>query len=220
MQRRKIKLTKFSKDAERRAFPQRQLCLFSRLVLCTTTALLAATKNNCSAAIVQRSCCVFCGCARVHVEYPDPPDTAGLLDSFEFESIHDSRERRGCSDELVHAQLPVVVGVQLTHNGRGVHPCLILVARVTGTCAAVDRLHTRTHAHMVPVINLLIRTVSAKFHITVTALHTYILRPAVLERCEVLKSACMSVCLSARISLKPHLQTSRNFLQMLYVAVA
>jgi len=39
MQRRKIKLTKFSKDAERRAVPLRQLSLFSRLVLCTITIL-------------------------------------------------------------------------------------------------------------------------------------------------------------------------------------
>ena len=31
---------------------------------------------------------------------------------------------------------------------------------------------------------------------------------------------CMSVCLSARMSQKPHVQTSRNFLYMFRVAVA
>ena len=44
------------------------------------------------------------------------------------------------------------------------------------------------------------------------------------EGCEVLKYCderiCLSVCLSARISQKPHVQTSRNFLYVLSVAVA
>ena len=33
-------------------------------------------------------------------------------------------------------------------------------------------------------------------------------------------SACMSVCLSARTSQKPHTQTSRNFLHMLTMVMA
>ena len=37
---------------------------------------------------------------------------------------------------------------------------------------------------------------------------------------EVSRSACLSVCLFARISQKSHVQTSRNFLPMLPVAVA
>jgi len=38
--------------------------------------------------------------------------------------------------------------------------------------------------------------------------------------CEVVRPACLSVCLSARISQKRHVRTSRNSLYMLAVAVA
>jgi len=40
------------------------------------------------------------------------------------------------------------------------------------------------------------------------------------ERCEVMRLAGLYVCLPARISQKSHVQTSRNFLHMLHVAVA
>ena len=62
-----------------------------------------------------------------------------------FEDVHDERTGRGCLDELIHAQFLVVVGVQLTHDGRRVHLDLLLVVG-SRTCA-VDRLNTHTQTH-------------------------------------------------------------------------
>jgi len=44
--------------------------------------------------------------------------------------------------------------------------------------------------------------------------------PPPRKRCEVLPSACLYVCLSTRISQRPHVETSRKFLYTLPVAVA
>ena len=71
--------------------------------------------------------------------------TVGLFGC--VERVDDGREGRGRSDELVNAELPVAVDVQLTHDGRRVRHCLVATradtaVRLTAT-RSVDRLQIK-----------------------------------------------------------------------------